>query len=59
MEIDHQLDSVQALDLAALVNKIRQWAIDRDIIGPNQQGTLMAQSLKLIEESMEVREAVF
>jgi len=59
MDIDHKLDSLQALDLADLVNKIRQWAIDRDIIGPTQQGTLMGQSLKLIEESMEVREAVF
>ena len=52
MATDHNITEEQAIELADTVNKIRKWAIDRDIIGPNQQGTLIGQSMKLIEESL-------
>ena len=59
MATDHNITEEQAIELADTINRIRKWAIDRDIIGPNQQGTLIGQSMKLIEESLEVREAIF
>lgn len=40
--------------IGALIDKVRQWGIDRGITGPNGKGTVAAQSSKLREEAKEV-----
>lgn len=40
-----------------LVNKVKQWGLDRGITGPNGKGTLLAQLSKTQEELTETRDA--
>ena len=53
------ISDFDGIGIIQLLNTIQQWGVDRNIIGPNEQGNMMAQSMKLIEECMEVREGVF
>lgn len=40
-----------------LVNKVKQWGLDRGITGPNGKGTLLGQLSKTQEELTETRDA--
>lgn len=54
-------DAARFLELAqfggvtALVNSVRQWGLDRNIIGPNSKATIDSQFNKLLEEVDEIR----
>ena len=41
-----------------LIEKVLQWGRDKNIIGPNEQGTKRAQANKMLEECNETRDAV-
>lgn len=41
-----------------LIEKVLQWGIEKNIIGPNGKGTPKAQANKMLEECHETRDAV-
>lgn len=45
------------MELQELIDNVRQWGIDRNIIGPNGKGTLLGQLAKTQEELTETRDA--
>lgn len=44
--------------MSALISLIRQWGMDRNIIGPNAKATVHTQFEKLREEFMELEDAI-
>lgn len=42
-----------------LIEKVKQWGLDRNIIGPNAKATPMSQVIKTTEEVQELLKAVF
>lgn len=40
-----------------LINKVLQWGVDKEIVGPLGKGTLQAQADKMFEEAIETRDA--
>jgi len=44
--------------IGTLIDKVRQWGIDRQITGPNGKGTPLRQSGKLSEEAREVQDEI-
>jgi len=40
--------------IGSLIDKVRQWGVDKGITGPNGKGTVAAQMQKLMEEASEV-----
>lgn len=44
--------------IGTLIDKVRQWGVDRQITGPNGKGTIAAQASKLREEANEVMDEI-